>query len=56
VASVVVGFGLMMTAYLVAEGLLASQPHGLHWLAAVAGAIVGGFTPLVAARMFARSR
>ena len=56
VASVLAGFGLMMTAYLVAEGALASDPHGLHWLAAVAGGIVGAVTPIVAGRVFARSR
>ncbi|MBI2765948.1 MAG: hypothetical protein HYX53_08575 [Chloroflexi bacterium] len=56
VASLVAGFALLMAAYFVAEATLASYPHPLHWLAAVAGGLVGGVTPVVAARVFARSR
>jgi hypothetical protein len=56
VASIVAGFALMLTAYFAAEATLASEPHPLHWLAAVAGGLVGGIAPIVAARVFARSR
>jgi hypothetical protein len=55
-ASIVGGFGLLLAAYFVAEASLASEPHPLHWLAAVAGGLVGGVTPIVIGRVFVRSR
>ena len=54
--SIVAGSVLMMTSYFVAEAVLAANPHSLHWLAAVVGGLVGGVGPIIAVRVFGRSR
>ena len=35
-------FGGFLLAYLIAEGALAARPHPVHWVAALAGALLIG--------------
>jgi hypothetical protein len=55
-ASMAGGLVLTVATWFVAESALASDPHPVHWLVAVAGGLVGGIAPMVAVKVFARSR